>query len=141
PRRAEQGGTRRQNWAPIGADPSDSRSCFASIYCAPYGAHIASTFSVVQSELFHHVIACEAGGLAIDCRRDIVALFQVKAGGLDPERRQRHPTTAASSPLFFRHGQAPAANPGAAPILGQKKPGDVEKPEFRSAVEPADDLA
>src|SRR5215470_12660615 len=43
--------------------------------------------------------------------------------------------------LFFRHRRDPAANPGAAPILGQEKPGDVEKPEFRSAVEPADELA
>ena len=33
-----------------------------------------------QLELFHHVIACEAGRLAVDCRRDIVALFQIKAG-------------------------------------------------------------
>ena len=31
--------------------------------------------------------------------------------------------------------------PSAAPILGQEKPGDVEKPEFRSAMEPDDDLA
>src|SRR5262245_6672792 len=35
----------------------------------------------------------------------------------------------------------PAADPCAAPILGPENPGDVEKPEFRSAVEPADDLA
>src|SRR5215472_8195759 len=70
-----------------------------------------------QSEFFHHVIACEAGRLAVDCRRDIVALFQVKAGGLDAERRQRDPTTAASSTLLFRHRQNPAANPSAAPIL------------------------
>jgi hypothetical protein len=29
-----------------------------------------------------------------------IALFQVKAGGLDAERRQRDPTTAASSTSF-----------------------------------------
>src|SRR6266850_4974934 len=28
-----------------------------------------------QSELFHHIIAGEAGRLAVDCRCDIVALF------------------------------------------------------------------
>jgi hypothetical protein len=53
--------------------------------------------------VFYRVIACEAGRLAVDCRRDTVALFQVKAGGLDAERRQRDPTTAASTTLFFRH--------------------------------------
>jgi len=54
------------------------------------------------SELLHHVIAREAGRLAVDRRRDIVALFLVEAWRLNAERRQRDPGAAASSALFFR---------------------------------------
>jgi hypothetical protein len=53
--------------------------------------------------ILHRVIACEAGRLAVHCRRDTIALFRVKAGGLDAERRQRDPTTVYSpSPLKDR---------------------------------------
>src|SRR5215467_7098364 len=93
------------------------------------------------SELFHHVIAREAGRLAVDRRRDIVALFLVEAWRLNAERRQRDPGAATSSALFFRHRQHPAADPCAAPILGQKEPSDIDEPEFGPSVEPADDLA
>src|SRR5215831_2257039 len=90
------------------------------------------------SELFHHVIAREARRLAVDRRCDTVALFQVKAGSLDAEGRQRDPSAAAPSALFFRHCQHPATNPSAPPILGQEEPGNVYEPEFGSSVEPAD---
>src|SRR6516164_8364341 len=50
--------------------------------------------------ILHRVIACEAGRLSVHCRRDTIALFRVKAGGLDDEHRQRDPTTAASSTSF-----------------------------------------
>src|SRR6516164_11408990 len=50
--------------------------------------------------ILHRVTACEAERLAVHCRRDTIALFRVKAGGLDDERRQRDPTTAASSTSF-----------------------------------------
>src|SRR5215472_5368775 len=93
------------------------------------------------SELLHHVIAREAGRLAVDRRRDIVALFVVEAWRFNAQRRQRDPGAAASSALFFRHRQHPAANPRAAPIFGQKEPSDIDEPEFGPSMEPADDLA
>src|SRR5262249_37348192 len=93
------------------------------------------------SELLHHVITREAARLAIDCRRDIVALFLVEAWRLNAERCQRDPGAAASSALFFRHRQHPTADSCAAPILGQKKPTNIDEPEFGSSVEPAYDLA
>src|SRR5262249_41818408 len=55
------------------------------------------------SELLHHVIAREAGRLAVDRRCDGVALFLVEAWRLNTKRRQRDPGAAASSALFFRH--------------------------------------
>src|SRR5262249_47173 len=93
------------------------------------------------SELFHHVIAREAGRLAVDRRRDIVALFLVEAWRLNAERLQRDPGAAAWSAFLFCHRQSPTANPCAAPILWQKEPGDIDQPKFGSPVEPADDFA
>src|SRR6476661_5049884 len=93
------------------------------------------------SEPLHHVIAREAGRLAVDRRRDIVALFLVEAWRLNTERRQRDPGAAASSAFLFCHCQYAAANPCAAPIFWQKEPGDIDEPEFGPSVEPADDLA
>src|SRR5215472_4541069 len=82
------------------------------------------------SEPLHHVIAREAGRLAVDRRRDIVALFLVEAWRLNTERRQRDPGAAASSAFLFCHRQYAAANPCAAPIFWQKEPGDIDEPEF-----------
>ena len=93
------------------------------------------------SELLHHVIAREAGRLAVDRRRDIIALFLVEAWRLNTERRQRDPGAAASSAFLFCHRQYAAANPRAASIFWQKEPGDIDEPEFGASVEPADDLA
>src|SRR5262249_46752046 len=93
------------------------------------------------SELLHHVVAREAGRLAVDRRRDSVALFPVEAWCFNAERRQRDPGAAASSALFFGHRQHPAADPCPAPTLGQKEPSDIDKPKFGPSVEPADDLA
>src|SRR5215831_4551980 len=95
---------------------------------------------VSRSELFHHVIARETGGLAVDRRCGSVALFQVESGGLDAQRRQCDPRAAASPALFFRHRQHPTADPCVAPILGQKEPSNIDEPEFGPPVEPADDL-
>src|SRR5882724_1760632 len=97
--------------------------------------------AALGSELLRHVIAREAGRVAVDRRRDIVALLLVKPGRLDAERRQRDAGAAASSALFFCHRQYAAADPCAAQILGQKEPGDIDEPEFGPSVEPADDLA
>src|SRR5262249_1643651 len=55
--------------------------------------------------------------------------------------RQRDARAAAPPPLFLRHRQYPAADPCAAPILGQKQPIDIDEAEFRPSVEPTDDLA
>src|SRR5215471_15377643 len=82
------------------------------------------------SELFHHVIAREAGRLAVDRRRDIAALFLVEAWRLNTERRQRDPGAAASFAFLFCHRQYAAANPCAAPIFWQKEPSDIDEPEF-----------
>jgi hypothetical protein len=95
----------------------------------------------LSSELLHHLIAREAGRLAVDRRCDSVTLFVVEARRFNAERRQRDPRAAASSALLFCHREYPAADPCTAPILGQKEPGDTDEPEFGSPVEPADDLA
>src|SRR5262245_41645716 len=93
------------------------------------------------SELLHHVIAREAGRVAVDRRRDIVALFLVEAWYLDAERRQRDARAAAPRPLFLRHRQHPAADPCAAQILGQHEPVAMGEPECGASVEPAAGLA
>ena len=41
--------------------------------------------------------------------------------------------------LCFRHRHYPAADPSTPPILGQEEPGDVDEPEFKLSVEPAND--
>ena len=56
-----------------------------------------------QSELLHHVIAREARRLAVNCRRDFIALFTIETGSFNTKRRQRDPSAAASSALFFCH--------------------------------------
>src|ERR1700730_2307958 len=102
----------------------------------PFGVRSQSAPLTPQgaSEPLHHVIAREAGRLAVDRRRDIVALFLVEAWRLNTERRQRNPGAAASSAFLFCHRQYPAANPCAAPIFWQKEPGDIDEPEFGPSV-------
>ena len=97
--------------------------------CAPGGRGACRS-----SELLHHVIAREAGRLAVDRRRDTVALFLVEAWRLNTERRQRDPGAAATSALLFCRRQYAAADPCALQILGQKEPGDIDEPEFGPSV-------
>src|SRR5215469_681831 len=122
----------------------------ANVYCCPTAAiwrsiakrpSHASRNGQGASELLHHVIARKAGRLAVDRRRDIVALFLIESWRLNTERRQCDPVAAASSALLFRLRQYPTANPCAAQILWQKEPGDIDEPKFGSPVEPADDFA
>ena len=87
---------------------------------------------VMRSGWDLRIIAREAGRLAVDRRRDIVALFLVEAWRLNTERRQRDPGAAASSAFLFCHRQYAAANPCAAPIFWQKEPGDIDEPEIRT---------
>src|SRR5262245_57364445 len=100
-----------------------------------------SLVAATRSELLHHVMARDAGRVAIDRRRHLVALLDVEAGRLDAERRQRHARTAAPPRLFLGHRQHAAADPGAAQVLGEKQPVDIDQPEFGPPVESADYLA
>ena len=112
----------------------DYSSCTTAAIWRSIAKRLSSRNGQGASELLRHVIAREAGWLAVDRRRDIVALFLVEAWRFNAERRQRDPSAAASSALFFRYRQYAAANPCAAPIFWQKEPGDIDESEFGPSV-------